>query len=216
VTRWKKAVLNAAELRELKKDTLYREAAFAFRKNGYHGTSLTDIADELGISKPTLYYYVKNKQDLLYQCHLAAAEQALETICRDTSLPGIERLRRTLAAYVRSTIGPNSYSVIILEEKSLSPEQLTVVVHERDKFEAELITIVMAGMEDGSILPGHPKFAVLNALGTVNWVTKWYRPSGSWTMDEVADGVATFVCRGLAAESEPMIYGNRLLAPTEA
>lgn len=92
---WNKAVPTAAEQRELKKDALLRQAAYAFRTNGYHGTSLADIAESLGISKPTLYYYVKNKQDLLYECHLAASEQALESVCTDSSLNALDRVCQT-------------------------------------------------------------------------------------------------------------------------
>lgn len=211
MAKWKRAVPDAAQQRELKLDALYREAAEAFRRNGYHATSLSDIAQALGISKPTLYYYVKNKKDLLYQCHLAAAEQALQSICTDSDLTPIQRLYRTTAAYVRSTISENSYSVIILEEKSLTQSQLDVVIRERDRFESALLEMIDQAMRDGSILPGNPKFAVLIVLGAVNWVTKWYRPNRPWTIDEIAEGVAGFVCRGLASGEAPKFRGSRLL-----
>jgi TetR/AcrR family transcriptional regulator len=213
VTRWKNAVASAATQRELKQDVLYREAAQAFRRNGYHGTSLEDVARALGISKPTLYHYVKNKGDLLFQVHMAGAAQALSTVCHDRTLSGIERLRRTTAAYVRSMIDDESYSVIILEEKSLRPEQLAIVVRERDKFEAELLSMVRDGMRDGSIVPGEPRFALFNVLGAVNWVTKWHRPRGDWSIDEIGDGIATFVCRALSPVPNRFVSGNRLLAP---
>ncbi len=116
MARWNNAVASATELKKLREDALYREAAKAFRRNGYHGTALEDIAEGLGISKPTLYHYVKNKRDLLYQCHLAAAEQALSTICPDKSLNGLERLRRTISRYVQSIIGAARYSVGLRED----------------------------------------------------------------------------------------------------
>ncbi len=210
MARWNNAVASATELKNLRKDALYREAAKAFRRNGYHGTSLDEIAEGLGISKPTLYHYVKTKRDLLYQCHMAAAEQALSTVCRDDGITGIERLRRTTSAYVRSMIGEQSYSVIILEEKSLSPVQLSTVVHERDRFEGALISMVLEGQQDGTILPGEPRFVVFNVLGAVNWVTKWYRPGGSWSEGDVGEGVAGFVCRGLASPGVT-IEGSQLL-----
>lgn len=211
MAKWKRAVPDAAQQRELKLDALYREAAQAFRRDGYHATSLNDIAKALGISKPTLYYYVKNKQDLLYQCHLAAAEQALQSVCAEPGLKPIERLHRTTAAYVRSTISDDSYSVIILEEKSLSAAQLDIVVRERDKFEGALLGMIEAAMQDGSILPGNAKFAVLIVLGAINWVTKWYRPHRTWSIEEIAEGVAGFVCRGLASGEAPAFLGSRLL-----
>ncbi|WP_223476407.1 TetR/AcrR family transcriptional regulator [Oricola indica] len=195
---WNKVVPSAAEQRELKRDALLRQAALAFRTNGYHGTSLSDIADLLGISKPTLYYYVKNKQDLLFKCHLAASEQALDSVCRDTSLDALERVCQTLSNYVRSMIADDSYSVVILEERSLNPEQLAEVIAQRDEFEQTIVNIIREGVEEGSIVACEPKFAAFCALGTANWVTKWYRREGSWEVDEISVAVSDFLRNGLS------------------
>ena len=99
VPRWKKAVPDLGAQRELRLDALYRVAAAAFRRNGYHGTSLVDIARELGVSKPTLYYYVANKQDLLFQCHLVAADQAIAGCPACRSWPGRSSPARSAAAW---------------------------------------------------------------------------------------------------------------------
>lgn len=197
---WNRAVPSAAEQRELKRDALLRQAAYAFRTNGYHGTSLSDIAESLGISKPTLYYYVKNKQDLLYQCHLAASEQALGCVCRDTSIDALERVCRTITDYVRSMISDESYSVIILEERSLNRQQLQDVIRRRDKFQSEIISMIRDGVKDGTIVPCDPKFAAFSVLGTANWVTKWYRRDGSWQGDEIAAAVGDFVRSALSVD----------------
>ncbi|HYG91078.1 MAG TPA: TetR/AcrR family transcriptional regulator [Azospirillum sp.] len=210
MARWNKSVLNPEQQRSLKREVLYQVAAAAFRRNGYHGTSLVDIAETLGVSKATLYYYVKNKQDLLFQCHMAAADQALATICTDPSLNGLEQLRRSLAAYIVSIIGEGSFSVVILEERSLSDEQLRVVIEKRDIFERRLQDVVRTGVTDGSILRCDPKFAVFSALGAANWVTKWHRPEGAWTIDEIAEASASLLCRGLAAGPVPGCPSNRL------
>jgi len=210
MARWSKSVLNPEQQRNLKLEVLYQVAAAAFRRNGYHGTSLVDIAETLGVSKATLYYYVKNKQDLLFQCHLAAADQALATICADPLLNGLEQLQRSIAAYITSIIGEDSFSVVILEERSLSDEQLRVVIEKRDVFERRLQDVVRTGLTDGSILRCDPKFAVFSALGAANWVTKWYRPEGAWTIAEIAEASASLLCRGLAAGPMPDRPNNRL------
>lgn len=213
MARWKNAVADAAEQRELRQDALYRAAARAFRENGYHATSLENIADALGISKPTLYHYVRTKGDLLFQVHIAASVQALGSLCVEPDLSGLERLRRTVRAYTCSMVGDDSYSVVILEEKSLRPDQLAIVVRERDKFEAGLRAMIEDGMRDGSIVAGEPRFVVFSVLGTMNWVTKWYRPGRGWSIDEIGEGVATFVCRALSPDAQPVPAGNRLFAP---
>lgn len=209
-TRWKTATLDPEQQRGLKLDVLYQVASAEFRRRGYHGTSLTDIADQLSVSKATLYYYVKNKQDLLYLCHMAAADQAIAAVCEVPGLSGVERLRRSVAGYTTSIICETSFSVVILEERSLSPEQLAVVIEKRTEFERKLQDIVRQGIEDGSIVPCDAKFVVFCVLGAANWVTKWYRPEGSWSVAEIADGVAQMVCGGLATERTSFVAGGPL------
>jgi TetR/AcrR family transcriptional regulator len=194
--RWKKAVLDHDAQRELRLDALYRVAAAAFRRNGYHGTSLIEIADELNVSKPALYYYIRNKQDLLFQCHLVAADQAIAAICEDPDLTGLDRLRRSIANYIEAIIGEQSASVVILEEKSLSPAQLALVIEKRDVFESRLRAIIESGLADGSIKPCNPKLAVFTVLGASNWVTKWHRPNGPLTVREIANEIASLLCSG--------------------
>lgn len=199
VPRWKKAVPDLGAQRELRLDALYRVAAAAFRRNGYHGTSLVDIARELGVSKPTLYHYIANKQDLLFQCHLVAADQAIAAICDDPALSGLEKVRRTIANYIVAIIGEESASVVILEEKSLGPEQLDVVIARRDIFDGRIQGLIEEGLADGTIAPCDAKLALFSALGAANWVTKWYRPTGPLSVAQIAEGVADLVCSGLRA-----------------
>lgn len=203
MAKWNERVPDQDTQREIKTDSLYRVAAAAFRRNGYHGTSLVDIANELGVSKPTLYYYVKNKQDLLYQCHLAAADEALAAVCDEPGLTGLARLRETLVSYIEAIIRAESVSVVILEERSLSEEQLRVVISRRDVFDSRVRAIIAQGLRDGSIRPCEPKLASFTVLGAANWVTKWHRPDGPWPVAEIATGVADLLCNGLTAERQP-------------
>lgn len=208
IAPWKGAVPGQLSVRDLKVDALYRAAASFFRRNGYHGTSLEDVATQLGVGKATLYYYFANKQELLFQCHLAAADQAIALVSRDEGVRGLERFRRSMGHYVAAIIGPESYSVVILEERSLSKAQLQIVIEKRDEFERLLQRIVKDGQADGSIVSCDAKFAVFAALGAANWVTKWYRPEGAWTVRDVSDAMAHFIVRGLAVRPEELTGGN--------
>ncbi|MER1966745.1 TetR/AcrR family transcriptional regulator [Castellaniella sp. GW247-6E4] len=199
-------------VRDLKLDAIFREAALAFRWNGYHGTSLDDIARQLGVAKATLYYYFSNKQELFFHCHIAAADQAIASVSTDAGADGLERFRLSMQRYTASIIGSESYSVVILEERSLSEEQLQKVIGKRDEFERRLQEIIVAGQKDGSIIPCSPKFAVFAALGATNWITKWYRPGGSWSVEDIAEAMALFIVRGLSTHPERLGTGNHILA----
>lgn len=195
-------------VRDLKLDAIYREAAACFRHNGYHGTSLEVVAQRLGVGKATLYHYFSNKQELLFQCHIVAADQAIAAVSDDTNISGLERLRLSMKRYTESIIGPESYSVVILEERSLAADQLKIVIEKRDEFERRLQAVVLAGQADGSIVACDPKFAVFAALGAANWVTKWYRSNGRWTISEVADAMSHFIVRGLSTSAEVSMSEN--------
>ena len=77
---WKDAVPAASEQFDRKREMLLHEAAASFNRRGYHGTSLAEIAKKLGVTKAALYTYVPSKEDLLYYCHEAAMENAIETL----------------------------------------------------------------------------------------------------------------------------------------
>lgn len=209
---WGDAGEGQVTVRDLKLDAIFREAARAFRWKGYHGTSLDEVARQLGVAKATLYYYFSNKQELFFHCHIAAADQAIASISSESGANGLERFRLSMKRYTASIIGPESYSVVILEERSLSEKQLQKVIGKRDEFERRLQEIIVAGQDDGSIVPCSPKFAVFAALGASNWVTKWYRPEGPWPVDEIAEAMGLFIARGLAARPEELASGNPLLA----
>ena len=81
---------------EVKREAVIRAAARAFNERGYHHTSLDDIAADLGVTKPTVYYYVANKEQLLFECFLAGLRPIREALREAERLPGPgrERLRR--------------------------------------------------------------------------------------------------------------------------
>ena len=74
---------NAAETRwELQKDRMLRAAAQCFNEKGYSGSSLKDVANILGLTDAALYYYVKNKEELVYLCYVRAGDVGRESMDR--------------------------------------------------------------------------------------------------------------------------------------
>jgi TetR/AcrR family transcriptional regulator len=101
---WGNEIPDAAQVRALKRAALLRGAAQAFNKYGFHGTSLGNIAESLGVTKPALYHYVKNKQELLFllrEATMAAAFESLD-LAEARGGSGRERLVATLSGYIRS------------------------------------------------------------------------------------------------------------------
>ena len=71
---WKNAAPSRDQVFQLKRTALLRETARAFTARGYRDTSLDEVAKTLGVTKSALYYYIKNKQEILFECHVLAQD----------------------------------------------------------------------------------------------------------------------------------------------
>src|SRR3978361_1927084 len=99
--RWTTVVPSPGEQYVLKRRALIREAGKAFSRKGFHNTSMNDVADVLNVTKPALYYYVKTKQEILYECHAYAldlGEQARAHAWATSNTP-LERLSLLISNY---------------------------------------------------------------------------------------------------------------------
>src|SRR5205085_5794658 len=95
-----------------------------FNERGFHATSLDDVAARLGISKPTIYHYLGNKDQVLLECLSCGVEQLREAAdaARAQSGRGIGRLRSFLRRYAEAIMDDFGRCVIRTGEESLAPE----------------------------------------------------------------------------------------------
>jgi len=198
---WKDAVPVPSAQFDRKREVLLREAAASFNRRGYHGTSLTEIAKKLGVTKAALYTYVPSKEELLYYCHDAAMDSAMESLhkAQASGGSGLERLTRTLRRYLETMLTQEGGYVVLLEENAMKPAHVRAIVERRDQFELGLRQFVAEGIEDGSIVPCNPKLAVFMMMGALNWGRKWYRPNGSWSGDQIAFALTQMLERTLSS-----------------
>ncbi|MCC5986360.1 MAG: TetR family transcriptional regulator [Pararhodobacter sp.] len=210
MSRWANAVPDRTEQQELKRKAIIRAAARIFSRRGCHGATLDDVADRLGVSKAALYRYVRNKNDLLFACHEEAMEIADRTLTEGerAGQTGLEKIRLGMRAYLAEMIGELGVPVLILEENALQGEEAEKIYALRDAYEMRMRALVEAGMEDGSIVPMNPKLAVFMLLGAIHWVTKWYKPDGAWSADDVSDALLELATRGLAANPGPALNAS--------
>jgi len=205
---WKSAVPDNNEQREKKRETLLREAAAVFTRRGFHGTSLADLAENLGVTKAALYTYVQSKHELLFLCHSAAMDAAFESLkeAGAQGSNGREKLILTLRKYLERIIGKQSFCVVIMEEGALTPEHAETIIGRRDLFEREMRTLVVEGISDGSIVRCNPRLVVFAMLGAVNWVLKWFSPDGVWNERQLAFALIQFLERALSTQpSEALV-----------
>jgi AcrR family transcriptional regulator len=178
-------------------------AAKTFADKGYSATTLQGIADELGMLKGSLYYYIRSKEDLLFElvrAVLALAEERLSERVPDSG-PAIDRLEMLVREHVIFLIEHLTETTVYLHEADqLSAERRAELpVH---GFIARLEGLVAEGQEDGTVRADvAPRLGALSILGSANWVYRWYRPGGELAPEAIADEIAR-MCRKSVEASE--------------
>jgi AcrR family transcriptional regulator len=178
---------------------ILKSAAAAFRRRGYHGATVGEIARDLRMTKGSLYYYFKNKEEILYFCHDYSLDILLELLARveaETRSPD-QRLRQLIVAFVHMIIDELQGTALTMDLTALSPPLLRRVIAKRDQFDRGIRRILKEGMALGLFVPGDPKLLTFAILGAVNWITRWFDPRGPARSEEIAQAFADFLLAGL-------------------
>jgi len=189
--------------RELKRDAVIRAAARAFNRKGYHNTSLDDIAAALDVTKPTVYYYVSNKEQLLFECFVAGIEGIRLAFreARSLALPARERLKTVLRQYAEAVASEFGWCMVRAEDQDLSPAMSAHIKAMKSEIDQGIRRLLREGIQDGSIHPCDPKMTAFALAGALNWIAHWYRESQSMTGAEIGDAFITVFESGLQPRS---------------
>jgi AcrR family transcriptional regulator len=158
---------------QLKRDAVLSEAATLFNLKGYHATSLTEVADRLQFTKTAIYYYVKNKNDLLYQTYMKALDE-IDQATIDAETKGENGLDK-LCEYVLSDafVHPEA-SAQVNEIDAIEDEGRRNEIRKRLRGANRRIAVwIEEGIEDGSIAPCDPELAGRFVMGPFNWMSRW-------------------------------------------
>jgi AcrR family transcriptional regulator len=174
--------------RERKRDAVIMTAARAFRERGYHNTSLDDIASELNVTKPTVYHYVENKEQLLFECFRAGLKLIMDGIAeqRESTTNGRERLAAVITRYAEAITSDFGWCMVQAENQDLSPTMSRKVKALKSEIDQGLRTLIRAGVEDGSIRPCDEKMTAFALAGALNWIAHWYRSDDQLAAAEIA------------------------------
>ena len=184
-----------------KRIAILETAAHLFLERGYRSTSLRELAALLKITKPALYYYFQNKEQILLECYRAGIT-SIEGLLQEGRLDGgsgLVRLEKYLRVYATAIVSHDfGRCVAMLDDSELSAVARREVRALKRRIDASIRGYVEDGIADGSIANCNPKLAAFAAAGAINWIGTWYRPEGGMTGDEIAAGFAELLTRGLA------------------
>jgi AcrR family transcriptional regulator len=187
-----------------RRSELTRQAARLFAERGYHGTSIGDLAEAMGVQKGSLYAHIESKQDLLYRTKREGAEAfhgALDTI--DERLPATEKIRLALRAHLSVVAEQLDVATVFIREwRYLDAERREEFLAERRRYEERFRALFREGRELGELRTDlDDATATLLALSAANWAYTWLRPGAS--TDELADRLFTAMLDGMRGYATP-------------
>jgi AcrR family transcriptional regulator len=182
---------------------ILQSAAAAFRRRGYHGASMGEIAQALRMTKGSLYYYFKNKEEILFFCHDYSLDILLEVLERVETTGGTppQKLRSLVESFVHHLLDDLRGTAMTLDFQALSAPLLRRVIAKRDRFDRGIRRLLQEGMDAGAFAPGDPKLLTFAILGAVNWIPRWFDPTGPASSEEIGRVFADYLVAGLQRES---------------
>jgi AcrR family transcriptional regulator len=187
----------------VKRDAVVQTAARAFAERGYHNTSLDDIAKALDVTKPTIYYYVTNKEQLLFQCFVTGLEPirgALRAV-KVADAPARDRLNTVLRQYAQAVASDFGWCMVIAEHQDLSASMSEHIRALKVEIDQGIRRLLREGVKDGSVQPCDVKMTAFALAGALNWIAHWYRANQGMTSTQVADAFVTIFEEGLRPRS---------------
>ena len=208
----------------IKRIEILKCAAVVFRRRGYYGSTLEAIARAAHIKKSNLYYYFKDKQEILFFWHDYAMSLFLEMFDAVEQSAGspIEKLHAVVAEFTRLILEDLQGATLGMNLDALSKSQRRKIIEKRDRLEQGIRCILQAGMDEGCFYSADPKLITFAILGAANWVPVWFNPRGAATSKEVAYAFSDYLVGRLSnnegatarAVQLPMTTLSRTLPPT--
>jgi AcrR family transcriptional regulator len=158
-------------------EEVLQSAANIFFAKGFHATSIEDVARDVGMLKGSLYYYIKSKDDLLFQLLLAGIEDGDAFIARQIDVSGdpVEQLERAIRAQIDYIIQNKvPFGLFLHEFDSLSGKRQHKLISVMSRYNSRFVELVRRGQQEGKLIDGEPWLIVNGILGMCNWLYRWY------------------------------------------
>ncbi len=179
-----------------------RTAIDLFNRQGYDGTSMGDLAAELGVTKSAIYHHVPSKEHLLSEAldeALEGLEAAITVAEQLTDRTAYDRLRSVVRESVEVLVAHQPAVTLLLRVHGNSEVELKALARRR-RIDRRLAALVQAAVEEGSLRGDLPPALVSRLLfGMVNSLVEWHRPGRGVGRAELAETIATLAFDGLHA-----------------
>lgn len=193
----KKNAVSIDETSKNKRDEILDEAAKLFKRKGFNGTSMQDIAAEVGILKGSIYYYFNSKNEIFREVlhkGITPLLKKAEFIIRKDISPN-QKLRELIKNHINYILN-NNYSLVIFfqEKEKISENQTKEYVESRNCYESMFKNVLEKGINEGLFPKVDISLTVFAIMGMCNWIIQWYNPNGPKSHDEITDHMVYLIC----------------------
>ena len=188
------------EQHQRRTEQIVSSSAQLIQEQGFHGTTLEEVAEQLEVTKAALYYYVDDKQDLLFRIHLNALELILASVeaIVQSEQPPAAKVRALIDNQVRMiTSRPELFTVYFNEKAHLNVEHKEVVTRLERQIVQRMALVLRDGIAIGAFQEMDPTVAAFAVLGASSWVYRWYRPDGKLSVAEISTLLQRVILSGL-------------------
>jgi AcrR family transcriptional regulator len=175
-------------------------ATRVFSQRGYHAASMVEIAEEVGMRKPSLYHHVRKKEDLLFAIHEQLVDELIEetTSALSTSHTPAEKVREVLRVSMSFVARHrDGVTVFLQESRAVSGERWGELVVKRDFYEKMVSRVIAEGVTSGAFVDTPPQIAARAVLAMANWGYTWFDPAGELSAESVSNIFADIALNGL-------------------
>lgn len=185
--------------RQDKRQEILEQAAQLFQRNGYHATSVRDIAKAVNLKGSSLYTHISSKESLLWEI-VATSMQSFVALGQRVpeEMGALEQLTFLIEGHLDILVRelPNA-SVLFHDWRSLSGEWREKITQQRDQYQQVYQQVIERGIAQGVLRPQDSKAATLFVLSALNWSYQWYNPAGAWDVEALATHYKSYLLPAL-------------------
>ena len=187
------------EKRRDKRDALLLSAVRMFNDRGFHATSLEDVAASLGVTKPVIYHYLGNKDQVLFECVRIGLRElrVAADLAAEAPGTGLDRLRAFMQRYAEIIMGDFGRCVIRTGEEVLSVDARSKFRALKREIDEALRGMIAQAAADGSATVSDVRITAFAFAGALNWLARWYRADGSVPAPDLAAALVDVLIRGI-------------------
>ena len=192
--------LTKDEKREQKLHVILSNAAKEFIERGYYKTSLDDIARMQNVTKPTLYYYIKNKEDILVKCEQITCGKinSLLDIVMARDISSLDMIQEFIYEYIKIITDDVARCHVRHRGQMENKELAAKSIKDHKDIEFRVREIIRRGINDGSIRDCNSTILAILLFDSLNGLTSWYHSDGQVTLDELAEEIIALVTKGVS------------------